>query len=307
MTQTGLTGFVIPWRDVLHEGPVPAGLDEAELRSVRAQFLSACGWGPERAIHAALTMRDLALDEADQHEEVVLWFEHDLYDQLQLIQVLNRLADMDLSTIRLTMVQVGDGRSGLGGLSPEEMMALFPGRVELGHEAVAAGRSAWQAFCSSEPDDLLVLERAGVASLPDLGPAIRRLLEEYPWTVGGLSRTERTALEELASGPLPLFELLPRVSAREEHVFLGDSTCVLILGRMIEARSPLLSRREPAGDTNPVYALTDVGRAVLEGAADMVRLNGIDRWVGGVHLEGDESPFRWNGVTATIERCATHG
>jgi hypothetical protein len=36
----GVEGDVLPWRDVLHEGPVPTGLDEAELRAARARFLA---------------------------------------------------------------------------------------------------------------------------------------------------------------------------------------------------------------------------------------------------------------------------
>ena len=53
---TGVGGEILPWRDVLHEGPVPAGLDAAALRAVRA--LSACGWGPPESIEAEMRARD---------------------------------------------------------------------------------------------------------------------------------------------------------------------------------------------------------------------------------------------------------
>jgi hypothetical protein len=39
---------------------------------------------------------------------------------------------------------------------------------------------------------------------------------------------------------------------------------------------------------------------VLEGRADHVSLNGIDRWIGGVHLTGTEVPWRWDEGTETI-------
>ena len=45
---------------------------------------------------------------------------------------------------------------------------------------------------------------------------------------------------------------------------------------------------------NGKVRLTPMGRAVLEGAADHVRINGIDRWLGGVHLTGTEAKYRWN-------------
>jgi hypothetical protein len=38
--RAGLAGEVLPWRDVLHEGPVPAGLSDAELGEIRARFLA---------------------------------------------------------------------------------------------------------------------------------------------------------------------------------------------------------------------------------------------------------------------------
>jgi hypothetical protein len=37
-----------------------------------------------------------------------------------------------------------------------------------------------------------------------------------------------------------------------------------------------------------------MGTAVLEGKADQVRSNGIDRWLGGVHLSGTEAEYRWD-------------
>ena len=85
LRQTALGGAVLPWRDVLHEGPVPAG-PRRELLQARAAFVSACGWGSRRSILASLERRDRQLVHALRDEQqVVLWFEHDLYDQLQLV------------------------------------------------------------------------------------------------------------------------------------------------------------------------------------------------------------------------------
>lgn len=88
---TGLARRVVYWRDVLHEGPVPE-VAPAELRRIRVDYLT----GYERAGHAEATRqfteRDKAL-EANRNGEYVLWFEADLYDQLQITEVLARLAD----------------------------------------------------------------------------------------------------------------------------------------------------------------------------------------------------------------------
>src|SRR6476661_10402608 len=47
LRQTGLGGAVLPWQDVLHEGPVPA-VARVELLRARSVFLSECGWGSRR-------------------------------------------------------------------------------------------------------------------------------------------------------------------------------------------------------------------------------------------------------------------
>ena len=42
MELAGLAGDLLPWRDVLHEGPVP-DLPQDELRRVRADYLATLG------------------------------------------------------------------------------------------------------------------------------------------------------------------------------------------------------------------------------------------------------------------------
>src|SRR5687767_9453549 len=89
----GVDGTILPWRDVLHEGPVPAGLPLERLSAVRAEFLASAGAGAPEAVRRDFAERDRTLMAAAREDEVVLWFEHDLYDQLQLIQLLDWFAD----------------------------------------------------------------------------------------------------------------------------------------------------------------------------------------------------------------------
>src|SRR3954447_23932829 len=93
MERAGIAGDLLAWRDVLHEGPVP-DLPPGELRRVRAEYLATLGPVGAAEVEAELLGRDGRLADAiDNLEPVVLWFEHDLYDQLQLIQILAGLPD----------------------------------------------------------------------------------------------------------------------------------------------------------------------------------------------------------------------
>ncbi len=57
--------------------------------------------------------------------------------------------------------------------------------------------------------------------------------------------------------------------------------------------------RFPPSTTSPTdfrdqrIQLTALGHALLEGATDWIDANGIDRWLGGVHLRGD-AVWRWH-------------
>src|SRR3954462_12668608 len=82
---------VLPWRDILHEGPVPGGLDDQLLRSERAAFLARSGWGDGVTLLELFERRDRKLLRGADERELWLWFEDDLYDQLQLLQILDLL------------------------------------------------------------------------------------------------------------------------------------------------------------------------------------------------------------------------
>ena len=120
LPQTGLPGQVIYWNDILHDGPVPRGLPLEELSRIRARFIAEFFGMPLSEVSFA--QRDQAIARFRDHEEVVLWFEHDLYDQLQLIQILEWFSHQDLGPTRLSLISVNNY---LGPMRPEQLSPLL--------------------------------------------------------------------------------------------------------------------------------------------------------------------------------------
>ncbi len=54
----GIGGEILPWRDVLHEGPVPGGLELEAVSQVRSGFIADVGWGSESEVVASFERRD---------------------------------------------------------------------------------------------------------------------------------------------------------------------------------------------------------------------------------------------------------
>ena len=87
MRDARINGEILCWRDILHEGPVPRTGTLEELSAIRVGYLAGGGWGDPEEIAAAFASRDGTMRSLADYSEVTLWFEHDLYDQLQLLQI----------------------------------------------------------------------------------------------------------------------------------------------------------------------------------------------------------------------------
>ena len=310
---TGLARRVVYWRDILHEGPVPEAAP-AELRRIRADYLAVYG-GVERAdAMRQFTERDQAV-EANRGGEYVLWFEADLYDQLQIAEILARLAGLGVPAERITLICIGEHPGiarfgGLGELTAEQLRELprTNACARLTPAALDLATRAWAAFRAPAPGDLGAIAAARLGGLRFLGEAFDRLSREYPATRDGLSLTERRVLAAVAHGAPDAGTAFVRAGARETRPYLGDSTCFVRMDRMAEGPHPLLRLDRPGRPGRPVerttgVRLTATGARVLAGEADQIALNGIDRWIGGVHLHGHHVPWRWDDGTETIIRA----
>ncbi len=222
MLSRAVSGSFLPWRDVLHEGPVRAGLTLEQLSAERARFIAEAGWASLEDASQAFRERDAAFVDAGRHDEIVLWFEHDLYDQLQLIQVLDGLAGLRGPPISLVCEA-----EYLGTMEPQRAAELFSLRTPLTRRHFQEAQAAWTAFRSPDPR---AISPEKPRALPFLGAALRRHLEEFPWTTDGLSRLERSIVAALKDGPPPLDELFQRV--KEEPQFLGDRVLAWHLERL---------------------------------------------------------------------------
>lgn len=296
---SGLPGTVSITADVLHEGPVPAGLPPERWRKVRARYLAESGYDDYDRCLASLTEWDHRIESASEYDEVILWFEHDLFDQLLLTRILDWFAGRNLGGTELSLLCAGE----LPDLSPQQMASLVDRRRHVNEGQKLLARDAWRAFCAPSPAGLEEILRRDTSALPFLAGALLRHLEEFPSVENGLSRTERQALLGVAAGHTSFDTLFAATQRMEERVFLADSSFLRHLQGLASGSRPLLRlETAPGGSLRSMrIALTATGRDVLENRDDWVHIHGLDHWLGGVHLQGSEAAWRWDAEAGRLK------
>lgn len=301
MREARINANILCWRDILHEGPVPITESFEALSAIRVDYLVGGGWGDPDEIFAAFVERDTIMRSLADYSEITLWFEHDLYDQLQLLQILDFLSRDRAVHARLSLIQSGRF---IAKETPSRLRMHLKLKQPLSELQFALAEAAWTAFRSSTPESWVALLRYDTSTLPFLRPAILRHLEEYPAPGTGLTRTERFILEMIYTGaatPLALFQLFEE---NEEAPFMGDWSFWRILDGLSAGAapfvtgvrngfSPALTDEQRAAYLASELKLTGLGMTALTGKKDAIEFRRLDRWMGGVHLT-NKGCWRWD-------------
>lgn len=280
---------------------MPGGYPLAVLSELRARFIASEGGGDFEDVYAAFRARDETLTNTGSAEEVVLFFEHDLYDQLQLLQILFLLDNEVPAPARLTIVTPP---TFIGHCNPAQLQASFANRQPIAAAALTLGRRVWEAFTGESPlalgELLTTLPSTVPVGLPHLPAALRRLAESYPHYQTELSRTEAKILFALEKQELSFGQLFRAVQASEEAAFMGDWSFGMHLKAMTGGQTPLVHDQQVRQNgtagypqvVNGTYAITPAGKAVLKGEAGRSEFLETDRWIGGVHISAANF-WRW--------------
>jgi hypothetical protein len=298
MRGADIPGTFTVWADLLHEGPVMRDLNSAE--GVRERYLSDAGYADSTDVSSNFRDWDAGLEQWTEHDEVVLWLEHDLFDQLLLIRHLTWFAERGVPAGKVSLICIGEFPGitdfhGLGELSSEQLTTLLPTRQRITSGQTAVAIRAWKAFTAAEPGELEEFVQEEAVGFPFLVPALRRMLGEYPSTYNGLSLSEQHALEALAVRTSTDVGQLMRELHRHEHFFyMPDGSVAHMMRSLSTGENTLVVVDGPdtRATPNDRFMITELGRSVTRGEADAISLRGIDRWLGGVHLHSPENVWR---------------
>jgi len=309
LRQGVVQGDILVWREVYPHGPVFTNPAEAEHRMLRATYLEESIGVPRLAFIQGSKAQEKTLANCHQYKDIVLWFEHDLFDQAMLAYLLDWFGGQSLPGTTLNLLCIGSYPGielfrGLGQLSTEQLSTISGTWRTIRKEELELGSALWQAYTSPNPEELQQLLSTDTSALPFAQDAFKHHLAQFPSTFNGLGIVEQTTLTVLQAGIQSSRDLFKRVGDQLHVLGMGDLQYGYILGRMAQGSHPLIELR---GATevlaksgaymslqNCEVVITPFGRDVMAGQEDWVAQNGIDEWRGGVHVQGHDPAWRWD-------------
>ena len=311
LDEAGFTGDFLEHAIPYCLGPVTRGPDRHERM---ARFLVGAfpdargGLEYESELKGLIDNEERLHRSADDYERVVIWMEHDSWDQLVLLRLLAHYADAKrprvLELIVVDEFPGGERFLGIGQLPAEALRLIWFGRKPVTSAQLALGRDGWLALSNDDPRDLAALARSGTPALPVMAPALHRHLRELPSVENGLGLTQQLVLQILAEGSATLnrvFHVLHK--EREPLPWIGDLGLRDVVNNMLKTTEPPLTRVMPppgAREFLQQLTITPVGIALLRGERDWHTLQPPPRWVGGVNVRAGIAGWRWNESTREV-------
>lgn len=294
-----IRGDILVWREIYPIGPVFPDMAVEQRASLRAPYLEKTLGISADSYVAGCEAQEQQLRAFREYDEVVLWFEHDLFDQLMLSYLLHWFSRQALGRTKLNLLCIGDYPGidvfrGLGQLTTRQLEGLSGTWQRIGQPQLEAGSKIWEAYASNDVERHAALLQEDTSALPFAHAALAMHLSRLPSAKNGLGIVEQTTIELIRQGANNPRKLFQAVGKQLHALGMGDLEFWHRLRSLAEQPHALLEITGAVDAPDSQVVLTPLGLAVAEGTQDWVALKGMDEWYGGLRLQG-KLPWRWDG------------
>lgn len=253
-----LQGDIITWREMLCEGKTLCTVGSESFWKTRFEFLSK-NYKISKSWFVEKTLKEYrSLCNHKQQDQIVLWFEYDLFCQINMLAVLSWLKThrrhAEISLVCSGKEDDSDKYYGLSELSDAKLIDLYENRTILTQDDIEYADYVWQLYCSDNPIRLENLINNDDFQFEYLSDALKTHLKRFPTIKNGLNELENHILDlAVTQKPKSKKELLGQLLNDQGFYGFGDSQ----YERIITSLKPLFN------SFNPVK-LTKKGIEVLE-------------------------------------------
>ncbi|MGB0522373.1 MAG: DUF1835 domain-containing protein [Flammeovirgaceae bacterium] len=257
-----IAGDIAIWREVLCEGPA-GNLSEPSFWKQREDFLNQRFESNDAHFEQHVLAEFNKIQAFQHYQEIVLWFEHDLFCQLNLLGLLSWFAQQELHDITLSLVCIHEHPNhpnfhGLGELAPHEFPDLYDRRQKLSPQMLDFAHQAWQHYINPDLHQFSnFLDRNSFEGFPYLKEALQLHLKRFPRQTTGLNSQESRIIHKIADQTVISTKELMRYLLRTDNYAWGFGD--LQYFNIIDDLAPLIEKKEDG------YTLTPLGHQVIQG------------------------------------------
>lgn len=271
-----LKGDIITWREMLCEGKTLSTVGSETFWKTRFEFLNK-NYKVSKSWFVEKTLKEYrSLCNHKQQDQIVLWFEYDLFCQINMLAVLSWLKThrrhAEISLVCSGKEDNTEKLYALGELSDEKLLQLYENRTVLTQDDIEYADYVWQLYCSDNPIRLENLTDFENYQFDYLADALNAHLKRFPSIKNGLNAVEHGILDlAVAEKPKSKREFLGKILSTPNLYGYGDTQ----YDRLLTSLKPLFS------SFNPVR-LTKAGKQVLGNEANYyANLRDNEAYLGG--------------------------
>ena len=156
--------------------------------------------------------------------QLCLWFEDDLFCQVNMWFILSYLAEhpsLNLFRIFPVIVDEADKWKGFGKATPEQLEQAYDSKVKFSANDILLGKNLWKSYCSNNREHLGALSKTHSICFRYLEEVCQAQLDRFP-DDGSLGRPHKLIKELIKSGKRDFDEVFYMFSNREGIYGFGD-------------------------------------------------------------------------------------
>jgi hypothetical protein len=202
----GYIGEFITWREMLCEGKTSIDVGSESFWKTRFEFLKS-SYKVTKKTFIDFTLKEYRnLCQNKNKEEIILWFDHNLHSQINMIAIVSWLKRYrkgeKISLVIGGTLELSNKIETLNQLSKNQITEQYLHRSELSLDDIEYADYIWQLYCSNCPLRLETIYKYNPMSpFIHLSKAIEMHLKRFPSIENGLNSTEnyiiKTAAEKM--------------------------------------------------------------------------------------------------------------
>lgn len=235
--QSDIPGDLCVWRDVLSDGPAILDVGSDEFWSIRTAYMTSAFELTEEEFRTKMLAEFKLISGFVSYEEVVLWFEYDLFCQINMLALLHWFNQQERGNTKISLICVGREEGyeklvGLGEIDPARFPDLFNRRRIMGTQDFTFASDVYEAWCSDDPTDLETYTLLPSNEFPYLSDALQSHFKRFPSTQTGLTEIEQKIVDLIGSGVHEERRIVGSLLRWQEFYGFGDLQFFEILNRL---------------------------------------------------------------------------